>query len=412
MVEIDGERLLADLKKLRTFGACGTGVVRTALSEVDMAARRWLCERMQAAGLEASIDGVGNVIGRSPKPGPALLIGSHSDTQPRGGWLDGALGVIYGLEVARALAESPETDSLAVDVASWMDEEGTYLGFLGSRSFCEDLRDEVVAEARNYQGHRLLDALEAAGLAGVARITLEPDRYCGYLEAHIEQGPYLEAEGKRIGVVTAIIGMRDHVIAFKGVQNHAGTTPMPLRKDAGRTLVELAHRVHEEFPRIAGPRTVWTIGRIELDPGSPSIIPGQARMWLQFRDPEDARLDALEEHARALVEASNRAGPCEVSMTPLRDAVKPAVMDAELQKHLAAAAEQHAPGAWMSMPSGAGHDAQVLATRLPAGMLFVPSIGGVSHDFAEDTAEADIVLGCRVLATGAARALGAARKGG
>ena len=134
-VPVRGERLMADLKRLREFGACGTGVVRTSLSPVDVESRHWLRGRLEDAGLDARIDGAGNVIGRSRRPGKAVLIGSHTDTQPTGGWLDGAMGVICGLEVARALAESPATRDLAVDVASWLDEEGRFCGCFGSRSF-------------------------------------------------------------------------------------------------------------------------------------------------------------------------------------------------------------------------------------------------------------------------------------
>ncbi|MBT3534204.1 MAG: M20/M25/M40 family metallo-hydrolase, partial [Rhodospirillaceae bacterium] len=145
MVKINGERLLGDLRALRAMGATGTGVVRPAFSAMDMQARHWLAERYQEAGLTAEIDGVGNVLGRSPNPGPALLLGSHSDTQPTGGWLDGALGVIYALEVVRALAEDPATKDLAVDAVSWQDEESRFYGCLGSRSFCGDFGAEAEA---------------------------------------------------------------------------------------------------------------------------------------------------------------------------------------------------------------------------------------------------------------------------
>ena len=136
MPEINPLRLINDLKHLRTIGTFSTGVVRPTYSPKDMEARRWLCGRMSEAGLQSTIDGVGNVMGRSPNPGKAILIGSHTDTQPQGGWLDGTLGVIYGLEIARTFAENKKTAGYPVDVASWSDEEGTYLGMLGSRSFC------------------------------------------------------------------------------------------------------------------------------------------------------------------------------------------------------------------------------------------------------------------------------------
>jgi N-carbamoyl-L-amino-acid hydrolase len=409
MPAIDADRLLADLRHLRTFGATGPGVVRPSLSPVDMAARRWLASRMTDAGLDAAIDGVGNVVGRARKPGPALLLGSHSDTQPRGGWLDGALGVIYAVEVARALAEAPETADLAVDAVSWVDEEGTYLGFLGSLSFCGLLEGAAVDAAESRDGHPLRDAIREAGLTGTAPARIDPERHVAYLEAHIEQGGHLEATGRLLGVVTAIVGIRTFRIAFTGSQNHAGTTPMPIRRDAGRGLIDLAHRVNAEFPALAGERTVWTMGRAVFDPGAPSIIPGRAELTLQFRDPEDARLDALEQCLDRLIAEATARGPVEVEIVSQRDHIPSCAMDEGLSERIAAAAERHAPGLWTRMPSGAGHDAMVLARRVPSAMLFVPSIGGISHDFAEDTADDDIVLGCQVLATAAADILAARR---
>jgi beta-ureidopropionase / N-carbamoyl-L-amino-acid hydrolase len=354
---------------------------------------------MAEAGLDATIDGVGNVIGRSRNPGSALLIGSHSDTQPTGGWLDGAMGVIYALEIARSLGEDGETRALAVDVASWIDEEGAYFSFLGSKSFCAEPMPDAWAQVTGRDGRSLAEAIAAAEFAGRAPARLDPARHIGYLEAHIEQGGRLEAAGKRIGVVTNIVGIRNFIIAFKGAQNHAGTTPMPLRRDAGAALIDLAYAIRARFAELAGADTVWTIGHIELHPGAPSIIPGRAEMVLQFRDPAESRLDLLEATLHSLVAAANAAGHIEIAFAAAKDGVAATAMDGELQRHLGIAAEAHAPGGWMLMPSGAGHDAQILARHVPSAMLFVPSIGGISHDFAEDTAEDDVVLGCQVLAT-------------
>ena len=405
MPRINAERLLADLRALRRFGATGHGVVRTSLSEPDVAARAWLLGRMREAGLDAHIDGVGNVIGRSLNPGKALLMGSHTDTQPKGGWLDGAMGVIYALEIARALAEDRETRGLAVDVASWVDEEGSYTICLGSRSFCGQIGEETIGVARNAAGHGLKEALQAVGYDTAPRDRIDAGRYLGYFEAHIEQGGHLEATRNRIGVVTAIVGIRTFRVEFKGVQNHAGTTPMPIRKDAGLALIRLAYAVNEAFRKLAGERTVWTIGRVSFDPGAQSIIPGRAEMSLQFRDPELARLDAFEAAFRELVERANCEGPVEIAVTTMGAPIAPTPMDERLMAHVAAAAEAHAPGKWLRMPSGAGHDAMIIAKEIPSAMMFVPSIGGVSHDFAEDTAEDDIALGCQVAATAAASLL-------
>jgi len=405
VVKIDPDRLLTDLKRLRGFGATGPGVVRLALSPVDLASREWLAGRMSEAGLDAVIDGVGTVFGRSRKSGPALVIGSHTDTQPTGGWLDGAMGVIYGLEIARALAEHEETRHLAVDVASWIDEEGTFSGLLGSRSFVGDSVDESIRSATNREGQRLDHVLEAAGLAGRPRVRFEPGRQVAYLEPHIEQGGRLEAAGKSIGVVTTIVGLRELRLRFTGQRNHAGTTPMAIRRDAGAALVAFIPRMNEAFTRLADADTVWTVGRIELDPGSLSVVPGAAEMYLQFRDANAARLQAMEHALADLVRTFNAQGPVRVELTTIDEPMQPVTMHAALADHLARAAEAVAPGEWIRMPSGAAHDAQVIARCMPACMMFVPSIGGVSHDFIEDTAEAHIVLGCQVAATAAAAML-------
>jgi N-carbamoyl-L-amino-acid hydrolase len=399
--KIDPNRLMDDLRRLRRFGATGSGVVRLALSPIDIEARRWLAGRMENAGLEAVVDGVGTVFGRSRKSGPALLIGSHTDTQPTGGWLDGAMGVIYGLEIARALAECEETSRLAVDVASWVDEEGHFSGFLGSRSFIGDPVEESIRTARNREGGRLRDALQAAGLAGKPRVGFERGRYAGYLEPHIEQGGRLEAARKSIGVVTTIVGIREFQLRFTGQRNHAGTTPMSIRRDAGAALVAFIGRLNDEFRKLADADTVWTVGRIDLDPGSYSVVPGKAEMYLQFRDADAGRLRAMEAKLKELIEAFDAEGPVKVGVASAEEAVDPVTMAQALQDHIAGAAEAVAPGQWIRMPSGAGHDAQLIARCMPACMLFVPSIGGVSHDFIEDTAEEHIVLGCRVAAAAA-----------
>ena len=275
MANINSERLLDDLRTLRSFGAYGDGVVRTSFTDVDMASRQWLCTKMADAGLNAVIDGVGNVIGRSRNPGPALLLGSHSDTQPRGGWLDGALGVIYGLEVARALSEGESSRALAVDAVSWMDEESSYLGCLGSISFCGLLSEETERTAVNDAGESVAQAIERVGLRGVERTRLDKSRHIGYLEAHIEQGPYLEETGKLVGVVTTIVGIRGFKVHFQGQQNHAGTTPMARRRDAGVALFDYAVKLREAFQAEAGPTTVWTMGNAALSPAPLASFPAK-----------------------------------------------------------------------------------------------------------------------------------------
>ena len=398
MPKIDGQRLLRDLYALREIGTYKTGVHRPTLSPDDVRSRHWLVERLTEAGLTAEIDGIGNVIGRCRAPGRKLLMGSHLETQDHSGWLDGAMGVVFGLEVARALGQG-------IDVAAWCDEEGHFGSFIGSRSFCGLLPEEEIDRCTfRADGTPLRVALERAGFAGRPRAQMDPARYRGFMEAHIEQGAELEDKGLRIGVVTAIVGSHRFRIEFEGEQNHAGTTRMAVRKDAGVALVSLAAAINARFPAIVGPRTVWTTGRITLDPGAPSIVPGRAEMLFQFRDTDPAMLARLQQEVEALVEEANK-GPCRVTIVDRSRSV-PQQMDAGFQAALDRSADRHAPGLHQSMPSGAGHDAQVLAERMPSAMMFVPSIRGISHHYSENTADADLVLGCQVFADAAAELLG------
>ncbi len=355
---------------------------------------------MEAAGLTSTIDGVGNVVGLSRNPGPALIIGSHSDTQPRGGWLDGAMGVAYAIEIARALSEDPATRDLAIDTVAWSDEEGTYTSCLGSASFVGDLTDEQL-EHTNDAGETVAAAIERVGLSGVPGQYLDRTRHVSYLEAHIEQGPHLEETGLRIGVVTSIVGIRSFEVTFVGEQNHAGTTPMRRRRDAGAALFDFGVRIRERLAAVAGPTSVWTIGSAHLDPGAESIIPGAAELVLQCRDPSDDVLAAMEAVIISVAEEITRDGGVEITATGRRHPIAPTDMAPELRAHIGAAAEGRVPGEWVEMPSAAGHDPMVISHHLPCAMLFIPSIGGISHDFAEDSADDDIVTGCQVLADAA-----------
>ena len=395
---IDTEAFLRDLHELRTIGQFRTGAHRPTYSPQDMESRRWLMERLVACDLDASIDGIGNVYGRHKGPGPHLLIGSHIETQNEAGWLDGALGVVAGVALARA--------GLAVDVCAFADEEGHFDGgFLGSRSIIGELSDQEMDRSRNRtDGTPLRDALRAAGLEGKPRMRLEPGRHKGFLEMHIEQGTQLERAGLRVGVVTGIVAIWQWRILVRGQQDHAGGTTMAERRDAGLTAVRLLSAIDAEFPRVAGERSTWTTGRIALDPGAPSIIPGMANVLFQFRDVSVPVLERMEAALRALVREANRRERCEVTLEAVSKAI-PALCDPAMMRALAGAAEQVAPGAWQEMPSGAGHDAQNIARHMPAAMLFVPSIGGISHHWAEDTSDEDLALGIRVLTEGARRYL-------
>jgi len=395
VIHIKGDRLLSDLRELAMIGKFQTGVDRVAFSAADIEARRWLLAKLQAAGLDASMDQVGNVLGRYPNVASAVLVGSHTDTVPKGGWLDGALGVVYGLEIARSAVEAGERLTTGIDVVSFQDEEGTFLPFLGSRSFCADVTDEEIAQCRSRDGTPLTQAL--AGFTHEAPpLQLDRARHVCFLEAHIEQGPRLEAAGRCIGVVSAIVGIRRFRIRALGRADHAGTTPMVGRSDAGAELIKLAVWIGEEFSRLAGPDTVWNIGRIEFHPGAANVVPAEAELLIEFRDTRADTLDAIESRLLERVSApQNRT--CKIEAEQLAR-IPPTAMANDLieliQRAAAAAGEQA-----MLMPSGAGHDALVLACFIPAAMMFVPSIGGRSHDVSENTSDADIVRGCEVLAS-------------
>jgi len=361
---------------------------------------------LPGANLAATMDGIGNVLGTSTKPGPKLLAGSHLESQNYAGWLDGPLGVVYALEAARVLNGDPSVKG-AVEVAAWCDEEGHFGSFLGSRSYVGQVTDAEIDGARDRtSGRAMRDALADMGLSGRARIGAEPGRHVGYLEAHIEQGDTLESGKLAVGVVTSIVGIWQYRISFAGEQNHAGTTRMAVRKDAGLALARFCIAIDERFPAACGPRTVWTTGRITLDPGAPSIIPGGAEMLFQIRDDNPVVIERLERLLRSMADEVNAKGPCSVKVEKIRTGA-PAMMNSGIQDAIEAASKALAGGRSIRMPSGAGHDAQMLATVMPAGMLFVPSIGGISHHWTENTADADIVTGAEVFVDACRRILSA-----
>jgi N-carbamoyl-L-amino-acid hydrolase len=393
VMQVDTDRFLRDLNELRRIGAYRTGVHRPTYSPEDMESRRWLMRQLEEAGLEASMDGVGNVFGRHRGPGPHLLVGSHIETQNQAGWLDGALGVVAGVALARA--------GLPVDVIAFADEEGHYGGFIGSRS-ASGLLDEAEMDhlSNRYHGKPLREALREAGLEGLPRLRVEPERYKGFFELHIEQGTQLESHGLRAGVVTGIVAIWQYRIVIEGMQDHAGGTTMAERRDAGLSAVRLLARIDREFPLVCGERSTWTCGRIALDPGAQSIIPGRAEVLFQFRDIDVPTLERMERLLRALVQESNRTERCTSTLEVMSRSI-PAPCHPAMMAALDRAAEAEAPGGWLRMPSGAGHDAQYMARLMPAAMLFTPSIGGISHHWAENTKEEDLALNVKILARAA-----------
>ncbi|MEO9685580.1 MAG: hydantoinase/carbamoylase family amidase [Tateyamaria sp.] len=389
---IDPNRFLSDLHKLRSFGASGVGkgVVRPAYSEPDLAARDWLASQMAEAGLTPRWDAMGNLFGLAK--GPSLLLGSHSDSQPTGGWLDGALGVVAALEVARAARES---GGPAISVVSFQDEEGRFGVTTGSAVWSggvslmdtDQLRDHdgvSLAEARSLLGDRVGAPVDAA-------------QFTGFIELHIEQGPTLDTSGEQIGVVTDIVGIRDQVITLSGQQNHAGTTPMALRRDAFQGLSTFNARLNDRLRNVVTPQSVWTIGHVSISPNASSIVPGQVRFSMQWRDGDAARLGRMQVVIDAVLEEVATEMGLDVEKGPMLG-LEPVAMDAKLRARLEAGAEEVSPNKWRKMPSGALHDATNVARLLPVAMLFVPSINGISHAFEEDTQEDDLVAGLQVLA--------------
>jgi len=403
-LHVDGARVLADLHALRSIGAYKTGVHKPTFSDAHMRSLEWLAQRLPEAGLMAAIDGIGNVIGTSMKSGPKLLAGSHLESQNFAGWLDGPLGVVYALEAARVINPDPNVNG-SVEVAAWCDEEGHFGHFLGSRSYVGDLAETDIDAAKDRNsGRTMREALREVGLEGRPRAIAERGRHIGYIEAHIEQGETLESAGLSVGIVTSIVGIWQYRITFSGEQNHAGTTRMAVRKDAGLALARFCVAIDDRFPRACGPRTVWTTGRITLDPGAPSIIPGRAEMLFQIRDDDTGVIERLENLLRSMAAEVSAQSRCGVTVELLRTGA-PAVMDTTFQHAIEAASCARAGGRSIRMPSGAGHDAQVLATIMPAGMMFVPSIGGISHHWTENTGDADIVTGAEVFVDACRRLL-------
>ncbi len=389
------DRFLQDLHELRQIGAAGIGkgVQRRAFSAADLTARSWLADRMRDADLTPHIDPAGNTFGLAD--GRSLLVGSHSDTQPEGGWLDGALGVVAGLELARA---AKDAGGPPISCVSFQDEEGRFGVLTGSDIWSGKL---ALADAdKFYDTDGVCFADARTGITDIAGEFLPHDMFSGFLEMHIEQGPYLDETGLKIGVVSDIVGIRDMTIVFEGRQNHAGTTPMHLRQDAFQALSKFNTLLNDRLRNVVTPTTVWTIGHIALHPNASSVVPGRAEFSMQWRDGDADRLARMETVIRDTASEVAKDANMSVNFGALMG-IEPVAMDQRMRDALEVAADQQAPELWRRMPSGALHDASNIATVLPAAMLFVPSIGGISHAFDEDTDEADLVLGLQVLATAA-----------
>ncbi|HEY2041029.1 MAG TPA: M20 family metallo-hydrolase [Jatrophihabitans sp.] len=384
------------LDEIAAIGGGDSGVNRFAWTAQLLAASDWLVVRLRELGLEAEIDAAGNVVGRwLSGDGPAVLVGSHLDTVPDGGRFDGALGVLSALEAIRRLKAEGFQPRRPLWIAAFNDEEGTRFGttMFGSAAFVGDnlseLRDRV-----GIDGVRLHEAMQLKGFEFDRLPWAHAVESVGcYLELHIEQGPRMEARGLDTAVVTGIVGVRGYRVELHGEPNHAGTTPMDMRRDAlaGASRVVLALR---DAALAAGDITA-SVGRIAVEPGGTNVVPGTAVFFVDVRAADRARFAALDSLVRDCVAAvAHEEGlTAQISATHEHPPVE---MDEHLQRMLAA--EMTAAGLnWDSLTSGAGHDAQVLARHVPSGMLFVPSRRGISHSRDEFTSSEQREPGVAIL---------------
>jgi hydantoinase/carbamoylase family amidase len=389
---IDAARVIADLRELaRRTGDAG-GAQRVAWTETWRDARDFLGELLAELDLEPERDAAGNLWAtlRGADPdAPALAVGSHVDSVPDGGWLDGALGVMAALGALRAWATAGSPPHRSLCLVDWADEEGARFGrsLLGSSAFSGTLDTAEVAALRDAEGVTLAEALAENGIelerapeAGARAATLG-----AYLELHIEQGPVLEAEGLAVAAVRGCAGVERKRIRFAGQAAHAGTTPMGARSDAGLAAAETALAVE----RIAFERGgVGTIGGLALEPGIPTAVPGRAELLVDLRHPDAAELEAMLGEVRAAAAAHAAERGCSCEEEPIWR-IEPIPFDDRLVE-LATEAAVAAGGRTDPLTSGALHDAAEAARVVPAAMMFCPSRAGLSHTVEEDTAEADL----------------------
>ena len=403
MIDINGERLLADLRALAAIGGLPDGGVdRLAWSDHDLAGRRWFAERMREAGIEPRVDAALNVFGHLPgTTGPWLLTGSHLDSVPNGGRLDGAYGAVAALEVLRTLAESGDPLAERVEIVGFADEEGVRfeVGLIGSLALVGELDIERLRDGLDWQGVAIRQVLATAGRDLDRMLEAQEHRHSikGFVELHIEQGPRMEADGSDLAVVTGIVGVHRQRIEVQGTQNHAGTTPFRLRHDAGRAAARAAAELRDLVQGVDA-EAVANIGSMQFHPGGVNVIPGRARFTLEVRHLDQRVVgEAVRAFGTRLERICAEEG-CQVEVE-LLSSVPPAPMDANVMEALAQACTElgRRPA---RLSSGAGHDAAVLSHHVPSGMLFVPSVGGVSHSPRETTSDEHLVLGARALLRG------------
>jgi N-carbamoyl-L-amino-acid hydrolase len=403
-------RLRADVERFAEIGQGDDGgIYRPGFSAADFEARATLRKAIEDADLAVEMDGAGNVVGRlgTHEGVPALVIGSHLDTVPAGGRLDGALGVFCGLECLRRIHEEEIKTKRPLEVVAFSDEEGRFGGLIGSLAMAGGLNPDILQSAADLSGVRLADAMKERGLDPLNALAARrsPDSVYAYLELHIEQGPVLDNLGKSIGIVEAITGLFKWSVRLRGEADHAGTTPMPIRRDAFAGLAEFAGEVPRVLEEHGGESSVATIGRVSLHPGTANTVPGIAEFTLDVRDVRAGTLAELGDAFRIALSAIARRRGLMFEFDILSE-VPPVACDSEIVQAIGEASrelgiESH------RMPSGAAHDAQVMARLAPVGMIFVPSVGGRSHSPAEWTHWEDIEVGANVLLRAALRLAGA-----
>jgi N-carbamoyl-L-amino-acid hydrolase len=398
---VDAERLIRLQRTLAGFGGRGDGgVAREALTSVELDARRWLVEQVQGPQYSWHVDEAANLFLRragTEDDLPPVMTGSHIDTQPVGGWLDGAYGVIAGLEVMLALDSADIQTRYPLELAIWTNEEGSRFspGAMGSSAFSNPELLEQFLGSSDAAGVLFAEERDAAVKAMPAASPVALGRpVSAYVEAHIEQGPVLEVSGCKLGVVTGIQGVRWFEITITGSSAHAGTTPLDVRRDALMTAARLVAHIGDMAEGLEDPALRLTVGRFDAAPGAINTIADRVRFTIDLRHPVEAVLDSCEQAIRDLV--TRGAGACTYGVRRLMQRAPTKFADDVVAIVDAAVTASGQPSC--RLVSGAFHDAMHMADLCPTAMLFVPSHGGISHNAAEDTDEADLVAGARVLA--------------
>jgi N-carbamoyl-L-amino-acid hydrolase len=399
-ISINSERLKQDIEDLAAIGRREDhGIYRMAFSEGDIAGREWFKQKLEAAGLEVYEDGAANIHGRLGWDGktPSVITGSHLDTVPGAGHLDGALGVMTGMECLRRIKEENIKLNHPLEVIAFSDEEGRFGGMLGSQSFTGMLTPESIHNAIDLDGVTLTDAMKQVGYDSMNALHARrsPESIHAFVEMHIEQGPILDQMGFSVGIVDAIAGLFKWDVSLIGVPNHAGTTPMHMRNDAFQGLSEFASQLQRILDENGGERSVATIGRVEILPGAANVVPGRVEFSLEARDTEQRILDELQGAFRRALSAIARRFNLMFEFKVLSE-IAPVKCSTGLLKDIKQVTEELKIES-LQMASGAAHDTQMLATITRAAMIFVPSKDGRSHSVAEWTDMSDIEKGANVL---------------